>query len=1050
MNCLLKRLLPVFVAALLICGLQIPARSQFQVLQGVLPEDRTCGPSGNPWLVAQDLIIPEGITLTILPGTILKVYEGAGIQIEGGVLFAEGTSLNPIIFELNNPGNNNTWNGFDFVHSKTILDGNDNYLSGSLFKHVRILNAVPAISLSDTSILVTENVNILSDNHEGYGVHLISGSRLLINQSRINSYTYGMFIDDCDSNHILNTEISDCDMGIFFAANSISRYNRIENNFLNNNLNVGLFISVSESGIQFNKVSGNSISNNGIGLYIGNGGDNDSGFNLISNNIISNNINIGVRLSQENDTLFNNTVENNGTGFMLYKASGNHILNNIVRNHSSQALLITEGSDSNLIELNNIYDNNSGIKISITDDSIPSINNHFRYNAITGNQKETFHIESGPQYLIEFNTITSFQDTSTFVNLHSTDVPAPNNYWGTSDTAIINKSIFDFYDDDKSGIVHYMPVADNPSPIAPISKPLMVFKRLINNRVSVTWENNFETDLKGYKVYYGNPMTTIDNQTDTSIILEGVNILETIFVTAYDNDADGTRDQLEGHESAYAIAIAAPWAGDDTAVCWGDSYQSLTATAFEFTSLNWISDGDGTFQDATQLSTYYLPGYGDKERGYADLTLSLLSITGITIIDKMRLNVLEYLEAQAGNDTTLIEGTVFRSEKAIAKNYSEILWTSSGDGVFEKADSILTSYSPGPSDIDKGWVVLKLTISSECGTINDELIITIIPGYNIEGTVRRDGAPVKGAIVLGLSDEAGQTRAIQSAVSNTEGRFTIANATEGKYYIYAVPDTGAFESMHIPTYYATRYRWQDAWKMEVNADIYDVDIDLNKVDMNLPVGEGQISGTFVFDGDPGVDYSIYNREWFGDSIGTPLFNPESDIIPAVNHVVLLMNKDLSKILAWALTNENGAFIFNNLPYGEYRLWGEKAGFSTKTSPIIYISPDNNIVTDVELTVDQKLKAIETIVPGNKIVNGVLFPNPAHRSVSINGNNFGEESFVNVKITDERGIEVMNTLLYRTSAAVFGPLKLENLKSGLYLVKITSPSGKMIIEKLAIL
>ncbi len=1048
MICFLKRLLPVFAAAIFICGLQTTARSQY--LQGVLTADKTCGPSGNPWFVAQDLTIPEGITLTILPGTILKVFEGAVIRIEGGVLSAEGTALNPIIFELNNPGNNNTWHGFDFVHAKTILDQDDNYLSGSILKHIRILNAVPAISLSDSSILVTENLNILSDNHEGYGVHLVTGSRLLISQSRINSYTYGLFVDDCDKNHILNTEISDCDMGIFFAANSTSRYNEIENNILYNNLNVGLFISVSQSGIQYNQIHGNSIYNNGIGIYVGNGGDNDSGFNRISDNIISNNVNIGIRLSQENDTLVNNLLENNGTGFMLYKASGNHLYNNIVRNHSTLGFLITEGSGNNLIESNNIYDNNSGIKISVTDDSIPSINNHIRYNAITGNQNESFYIESGPQSLIEYNTITSFKDTYSFVNKHSSDVVATDNYWGITDTLVINKSIYDLYDDDKSGIVHYQPVGEYPSPIAPISKPKMVFKRLINNQVHVTWDNNSETDLKGYKLYYGNPMNMIDNQADVSKIIEGIDIIEKIFVTAYDNDADGNYDQLEGHESPYSIAIAAPWAGIDTAVCWGDSYLTSRASAFDYSSLQWTTDGDGIFQNPGELTTYYLPGYTDKERGYADLILSLFSNSGITITDTMRLNVLEYLEVFAGNDTTLLEGTLFTSEKSIAKNYSEIKWTTSGDGIFENADSLKTTYTPGESDINKGWVVLKLSISSECGSINDELILTIIPAYNIEGTVRRNGLPVRGAIVLGLSEEAGQTRALKSATSDSEGKFRIANAVEGQYYIYAVPDTSIYESTHIPTYYATRFRWQDAWKMSVNADVYDVDINLNPLDMALPSGEGQISGTFIFDGEPGTDFFVYNREWFGDSVGNQLINDIGEIIPAVNHVVLLMNKDLDKVLKWALTNENGTFTFSNLPFGEYRLWGEKAGYSTKTSSVIYISPENNVVNNVELTVDQKLKVIEANIPGNIIGNGLLFPNPAHKSVSINGTVFGEESSVNVQITDERGVIVLSTILKRSSPAIFGPIETESLKGGFYFVKITSSSsGKTIIEKLAI-
>ena len=44
----------------------------------------------------------------------------------------------------------------------------------------------------------------------------------------------------------------------------------------------------------------------------------------------------------------------------------------------------------------------------------------------------------------------------------------------------------------------------------------------------------------------------------TSYTLSGVSVDSSISVTAYDSDADGTDDQVEGHESWFAVASPPP------------------------------------------------------------------------------------------------------------------------------------------------------------------------------------------------------------------------------------------------------------------------------------------------------------------------------------------------------------------------------------------------------------------------------------------------------------------------------------------------------------
>jgi hypothetical protein len=78
-----------------------------------------------------------------------------------------------------------------------------------------------------------------------------------------------------------------------------------------------------------------------------------------------------------------------------------------------------------------------------------------------------------------------------------------------------------------------------------------------SSNIELSWNANSESDVSGYKIYYGSPTgysftNVIDVGNTTSYVLHGVSIAEALAVTAYDNEADNISDQFEGHESWYA------------------------------------------------------------------------------------------------------------------------------------------------------------------------------------------------------------------------------------------------------------------------------------------------------------------------------------------------------------------------------------------------------------------------------------------------------------------------------------------------------------------
>ena len=81
---------------------------------GTLTSDLTLT-TGGEYDLTSALIVPENITLTIEPGVVIRATTGSDVYVaiqQGGIIMAEGTSSNPIVFTSNsatpNPGD---WGG---------------------------------------------------------------------------------------------------------------------------------------------------------------------------------------------------------------------------------------------------------------------------------------------------------------------------------------------------------------------------------------------------------------------------------------------------------------------------------------------------------------------------------------------------------------------------------------------------------------------------------------------------------------------------------------------------------------------------------------------------------------------------------------------------------------------------------------------------------------------------------------------------------------------------------------------------------------------------
>ncbi len=168
-------------------------------------------------------------------------------------------------------------------------------------------------------------------------------------------------------------------------------------------------------------------------------------------------------------------------------------------------------------------------------------------------------------------------------------------------------------------------------------------------------------------------------------------------------------------------------AGSDITICEGP-HNITGATAANYSTLTWSSNGDGTFDNQNALNAIYTPGPGDLINGYATLTLTAIALPPCT--DVVSDNVIFYIEETpvpfAGPDATICEGANYTLTNATASNYQTILWTTSGSGYFNNSASVNPVYYPSLADIANGSITLTMILeNSPCQPQEDEMALTI-------------------------------------------------------------------------------------------------------------------------------------------------------------------------------------------------------------------------------------------------------------------------------------------------------------------------------------
>ena len=248
-------------------------------------------------------------------------------------------------------------------------------------------------------------------------------------------------------------------------------------------------ISADHCNISYNKASGNYH-----GIYVGYGKYND-----IIGNTVNNNDDDGIYVKDDHNNINSNTVNNNGEdGIQLYYANYCNVTGNVANNNTKYGINLYYADYNNISNNTVNYNEIGGIYLrgadynEITNMSAGntvmynkygiylygSSNNNITCNLVAYNTEKGFYLSDGGSGWypctgnnISRNCIIKNGDKNPTTNgwewnFHnyqtSTNVIAENNYWGTTNPAVIAASI-----KEDSGTVDHTPFLNNPDPCQP-------------------------------------------------------------------------------------------------------------------------------------------------------------------------------------------------------------------------------------------------------------------------------------------------------------------------------------------------------------------------------------------------------------------------------------------------------------------------------------------------------------------------------------------------------------------------------------------------------
>ncbi len=406
--------------------------------------------------------------------------------------------------------------------------------------------------------------------------------------------------------------------------------------------------------------------------------------------------------------------------------------------------------------------------------------------------------------------------------------------------------------------------------------------------------------------------------------------------------------------------------------------------------------------------------------GTTNIVYTVTSSCGGTLTTSRTISVIASGSAGTiSGPTTVMAG----SNITLTDGVSGGTWTSGSTGV-----ATINASTGVVTGISAGATLITYSITA-CGTTSyTTYTVTVTAFDGIAGNVYFSHGAYYGNVKVWLINYNPSTHmltAIDSQSITCSGASSVAYSFPGLGTDSFRVKAATTDSMllggtgYIPTYHDSAFYWFNANVINHFSGTADVNKNIYMDYGTTTTGAGFIAGDVTTGANRGTSTTY-----------------------AVGMIVFLTDGS-NREIASTYTNSTGAYIFNNLPVGSYKVHPEAINYMTTDYDAITLSsahPTLSAASFVQHTVSK------TITPTRVAVNNVnanansivAFPNPTSGKLNINWSVASSET-ATIVIADITGREVFKSNVELNAGNGYYSIDLSNINNGLYVMSVKSAS-----------